>query len=80
METLDAFLTTLGVEIVNPIINLLFAAAVVYFLWGVYKYISGAESPDGREQGSRHIIWGIVGLVIMVSVFAIIRMATGTFF
>jgi len=77
---IDKFLSLLGTEIVNPIINLMFAFAVIYFLWGVYIYIKNAEKPEERSTGQKHIIWGIVGLVIMVSVFSILKIATGTFF
>lgn len=31
----DSFLKNVNNEIVNPLIKLLFALAVVYFLWGV---------------------------------------------
>ena len=66
--------------IVNPLIQLLFAVALVYFLWGVYQYVAGASSPEKRETGAKHILWGLVGLAIMISVFAIIQISSNTFF
>jgi len=79
MESISEFISTLTRVIVNPIIQLMFAAALAVFLWGVFEYVKDANAPDKRQQGLRHIIWGIVGLVIMVSVFGIINIATGTF-
>ena len=70
---ISEFISTLVRVIVNPIIQLAFAVALVYFLWGVLKYIQNAGNSDKREEGLKHIRWGVVGLVIMVSVFGIIR-------
>ena len=38
-------------NIVNPIITLLVAVAVVVFLWGILQFIRNAESPDKRKEG-----------------------------
>lgn len=78
--TLEEFLTRLADVIVNPLIRLLFAAAVIWFVWGVVVYIRSASSDSGRETGAKHIMWGIVGMVIMVSVYAIIEIALNTVF
>lgn len=77
--TLDRFLILLADEIVNPIITLLFAVALVVFLWGVFQYIRNSDSSDDRKTGTKHIIWGLVGLVIMVSAYTIIWIALDTF-
>lgn len=75
----NAFLTKLVDTIVNPFIVLMFAAAVVYFLWGVFNYVKGAGSETDRETGGKHIMWGVVGMFIMVSVYGIIKVALNTF-
>ncbi len=54
-------------QIVNPIIYLLFGLAVLYFLYGVIDFIKNAATPEKRTEGAKHIIWGIIGLFIMVS-------------
>lgn len=78
--SIGEFISKLGEVIINPIIKLLFAAAIVTFLWGIVQYIQNADSPDGRETGRKVIIWGILGLVIMVSVFSIMQIAKRTVF
>lgn len=65
--------------ILNPIIALLFGVALVVFLWGVFQYLLGGDSEDARKTGARHILWGVVGLAIMISAFGIINIALGTF-
>jgi uncharacterized membrane protein YidH (DUF202 family) len=64
--------------IIDPIIILLVAVSVVVFVWGIIEFVSGAESSDRREAGKSHLIWGIVGLTIIVSTFAIIRVLQST--
>jgi uncharacterized membrane protein len=78
--TVDQFILNLATVILNPLIKLMFAAAIVVFLWGIIEYIKGAGSADSREQGTRHIIWGLVGLFIMVSVYGIINLFKNTLF
>ncbi len=78
--TLEQFIQTLVDVIVNPLIILLFAVALVIFLWGVFEFIKSSDSEDGRKKGTQHIIWGLVGLAIMVSALSIIDVVYETFF
>lgn len=64
--------------IVNPIIQVLFVVATIVFVYGVFEFIRGAESPEVRKQGQQHMLWGIIGLAIMVSVFTIIDILLNT--
>ena len=64
--------------IVNPIILLLVAVALLVFLWGVLEFVGHSDSEDARTTGGRHILWGIVGLAIMLSAFGIINVIVNT--
>ncbi len=79
MNALDVFLRNLLDTVVNPLIALLFAAAVLYFMWGVFNYIKGEDNGGDRAQGTQHIMWGIVGLFIMVGAYAIVQIVARTF-
>lgn len=66
--------------ILKPITGLLFVLATAVFLWGVVEFIWKSDSDtDSRKTGQQHIMWGIIGMFIMVSVVAIINIFTGTF-
>ena len=65
--------------IVNPLVLLLIAVAVAYFLWGLAMFLANAEETTERAEGKQKILWGIVGIFIMVSVFGIIRIVLTTF-
>lgn len=79
MIVLEQFLKKVVVEIVNPIILLLIAAAFVLFLWGVFELIKGAGDETKRSEGKRAMLWGIIGLVIIFGAYGIINIALGTF-
>ena len=65
--------------ILNPVILVLFAVALLVFVWGVFEYFRSGDSETSRELGKRHILWGLVGLAVMMSAFGILNIALGTF-
>ncbi|MEX0935106.1 MAG: hypothetical protein WDZ70_02175 [Candidatus Paceibacterota bacterium] len=76
--SLDRIIDNLFTVIIQPLILLLFAVAVVLFLFGVLKTLVKGGSSEARETGRKHITWGIVGMVIMVSAWAIVRILENT--
>ena len=65
--------------ILGPIMQLLFALAFIYFLYGVAVYFINPLDTDKRAEGKQHVMWGLIGLFIMFSVYGIIRLVLGTF-
>src|SRR5690606_24472976 len=59
--------------IINPLIILLIAVALLVFLWGVFQFIYHAEDETKRKEGLKHITYGIMGLTIMVGAWGIMR-------
>ena len=78
MKPAIAFIHKINQVIINPIIMLLFAVAVLVFLYGVFEYVRGSGSEDARTTGSRHIFSGVFGMFIMISVFGIIHAIMNT--
>ena len=74
----DQLLQRILDNIVNPIILLLMASAVVYFLYGVAVFIQNADNPDKRQEGYQHMFWGIVGIFIMISASGLVRLIGST--
>jgi len=65
--------------ILFPTIALLSAVALLVFMYGCFLYIVRAADPAARAQGVKHITWGILGVVIMLSAYTIMSIAAGTF-
>lgn len=59
--------------IINPIILLMFSAAIVYFLYGVVQYLISPDDEELRTTSKSHMLYGIIGIFIMMSVFGIMR-------
>ncbi len=71
--TLGDFLNKITQEIVNPLIVLVFALAVVVFGWGVVLYLSGTQGSDERVEKAKKIMWwGLVGMFVLVSIWGMV--------
>lgn len=66
-------------DIVNAIIPILMLAAFAVFLWGVVKFIFAGGDEEKRKSAKHYIIYGLIGLFVMVAVWGIITVVTNTF-
>ena len=64
--------------IINPIIILLFALALVIFIYGLIKYLLSPDNEEVRKSSKSHMLWGVVGMFIMVAVFGIMTIILNT--
>lgn len=73
------FLNKVNALILNPLILLMFALAMTYFIYGIVKFLSLDAADAKRKEAKNAIMWGIIGMVIMFSVFGIIGLILDTF-
>lgn len=68
------------IGIFGDLIPLLIGAAVVVFLYGVFLFIvkSSAGNADGRKEGINFMIYGIIGIAVMMSVWGLVAFVTNT--
>ncbi|MEO5366309.1 MAG: hypothetical protein H7831_08115 [Magnetococcus sp. WYHC-3] len=76
--TVERLISNTASAVLNPLILLLFAIALVYFLWGVYQFIK-TESDDKRAEAKNKILYGLIGMFIMVSAFGLIEALLNSF-
>ncbi|MHB8709981.1 MAG: pilin [Minisyncoccota bacterium] len=69
------------INIINSLVApVLLAIAFIFFLFGVYRYfILGAASDTERATGRQFILWGIIGFVVIFSLWGIVAMVGNTF-
>lgn len=79
MQPFYTFIGNIVDFIINPLIALLFALALAYFVWGAAMFILNANNPEARKKGQQHLLWSVIGLFVMVAVFGILRIVTATF-
>src|SRR3989344_4171018 len=73
-----ADLKTKIVTIFNLGAAILIGLAFVVFLWGIYKYVTTA-SLDGKAGAKETIIYGLIGLFVMLSAWGLVNILLGTF-
>lgn len=71
-------LSPIVTNIIDPLIGLAFAVAVVVFAYGVIQMIIHDTDADAHKNGRTSMIWGIVGMFIMFSAWGIINIVSNT--
>lgn len=78
-EAAEAFVAKINEIILFPLIALMTAVALVVFLWGCFQFVAGAGNEEARNTGKKHILWGIIGLLVMLAAFSLLSIAARTF-
>lgn len=78
MQVTD-LLNRINALILNPLITLAFAIALIVFFWGVVQFINSETSDAKRDQGKRKIFYGLFGMFVMISAYGLIKLVLGTF-
>lgn len=63
----------------NLVVPVLFAIAFIVFLWGAFdSFILGANDEEKKDNGKNLMLYGIIGFFVMVSVWGLVNILTGT--
>jgi len=57
--------------IIDRIIPIIFAIALLGFFYGLVSYIFGSE--QNKDKAKKTMIWGVVALFVMASVWGLVR-------
>ncbi|MEK7477853.1 MAG: pilin [Patescibacteria group bacterium] len=77
--TFGTVATNFTARVLAPLVGLLLTAALVVFFWGMVKYINSLSSEKDKQEGKQLMIWGVVALFVMVSVWGLVNLLQGTF-
>lgn len=75
---LDGILVTLT-RLLNGVVILFIVVAIVVFFWGLITYLANIGGEDAAKKGIQLMLWGIIALFVMVSVWGLIRILQNTF-
>ncbi|MEX0917085.1 MAG: hypothetical protein WDZ90_00970 [Candidatus Paceibacterota bacterium] len=78
MNGLQEILDTIG-ALINTATPIVVALALLYFLWGVGKYVFSAGDGERQKEGQNIMVWGIIALTVMVSVWGLVQVLADTF-
>jgi len=63
----------------TAIVPVIFAFAFAAFIWGIVNYFFLSANNEGnREEGKQFIFWGIIGMVVMFSVWGFVSLLLST--
>jgi predicted histidine transporter YuiF (NhaC family) len=79
LSSIGGILDYLSCLLVQSVVPLLFALAVVGFIWGVIQTTMNPEDAEKRKQGKMYMMWGIIGLFVMLSIWGLVEIITNTF-
>ena len=72
-------LVNLFLDLINAIIPVIVGLSILVFFRGLALFIWSAGDSANHEKGKSIMIWGLVGLFVMFSVWSILRFAYGDF-
>lgn len=60
-------------DLVRIAIPVLVGVALLVFFWGLVRFIFRAGNEEERKKGRQVMLWGIVALFVMVSIWGIVQ-------
>ncbi len=76
--TLFGLLCRIGVFL-NAVVPVLIALGVVYFVWGVITFVIASDE-EAKTTGRNRIIYGIIGLAVIIGMWGLVNVLKNTFF
>ena len=77
VRDLTTFICKIG-DILNIIVPILIALGVIIFIWGVLTYVIASDE-EAKSRGRDKIIFGIIGLAVIIGLWGLVRILTNTF-
>ncbi len=59
-------------KLVDLLIPIVFAVALLVFLWGLGIFVFKAGSEEARTEGRRLMFWGVIALFVMSSIWGLV--------
>ena len=64
--------------VLRPLVPFLIGLGVVVFIYGVL-ILMFSEGGEKKEEGKQYMVWGIIGIFVMVSVWGLVNVLSGSF-
>ncbi|MBI5798651.1 MAG: hypothetical protein HZB10_01845 [Candidatus Yonathbacteria bacterium] len=63
---------------INPIIWLIFAATIVFFMWNIFGVIKNSDNPEELAKFKSKALWGIIAIAVMTSTWGLVKFVTNS--
>ena len=75
---LAGYITSIGTFINNTVIPALIALAFLVLVYGIFQnFFLGRDDEEAREKGKQLILYSVIGMLLIVSVWGIVALLSG---
>jgi uncharacterized membrane protein (DUF373 family) len=64
--------------IINQITSVLFALAIMFFIWNLVVYLFSSTQSEKRSEAAKYMLWGIISIFVMVGLYGFINILLET--
>ena len=65
--------------LMNSVVPLLMGLAVIGFVYGIIQFFLYPDNEEKRKSGKAFMFWGIFSLFVIVSIWGLVGILSGTF-
>lgn len=69
-----------AVKVINILVVFVIGLGFFFFIYGLVKYSAAGGDSDQISEARDYIIYGVIGIAVMVSVWGLVRIVVNTFF
>ncbi len=69
LSNIQRLVTSIG-NIIDTLIPIVFALAMLFFFWGLAMYIFGGE--HDKDKAKKTMVWGVIALFVMAAVWGLV--------
>ena len=66
-------------DILGKLVPIFIAIAVIVLLVAIVRYVTAGEEEEKRDKAKSLMIYGIIGLFVMISLWGLVAILSGTF-
>lgn len=67
-------------DLINTLLPVVIALTLLVFIYGIFKMVLSGDDTKGREEARGYIIFGIIALFVMVSVWGLVNILVSTLY
>lgn len=65
-------------QLSNTFVTILISLAVLWIIYSIVRYVIAGDS-EKRKEGGQHILWGVVGIFVIFSIWGLVNILRNTF-
>ena len=76
--TIEGLLTRIQ-HLLDAVVPFLIGLAVFVIIWNIIRYVFHAGDEEKRVEARMYIVWGIIGVFFMLSIWGFVNILSNTF-